>query len=380
MDHALIVSQSAPLDEAPVRSRWNAEPTLREIMLLTLLSAILFAATILQFQNYRSAVTNFGDSEAYASVASAIHHWDFTGLQVKQFWGYPYAVAAVAALIHVSEQTSLLLVSVASSFISVLLAYRLWGGWIAGLFALLNFDWMQRSFLGGSEPLAVALIFGAFFAVRRERYLLAAFLASLSTVVRPAEVLCLIGIGIVLLYRRKFKELLSAMLIGTLIGVLYILPFWIYLGDPLYQVHRYKAADWQSGWAVAMPFYAIGKSLEHNQEPWTNVVLTVGWIVFVLIGALMMAHTSFREYSREHTVEAAFGFLYIVFLFTYNSSQWARAEFVRFAIPVLPLVLLSLCKWIPKSRVILYSLAVLSSALAACSAIGIRNVVHILGL
>jgi hypothetical protein len=107
------------------------------------------------------------------------------------------------------------------------------------------------------------------------------------------------------------------------------------------------------------------------------VVLTLGWVILVSIGAAMMAQKSFRKYAGEHLAEALFAFLYIAFLFTYSSSQWARAEFVRFAIPILPFVLVSLRKWIPKSRIALYSLASASSALAACSAIGIRNVLQI---
>jgi len=214
-----MLNPSMPL-ETGICSRWSAEPTLREIILLALLSGLLFAATILQFQNYGSAVTNFGDSEAYVSVASAIHRWDFSGLQIKQFWGYPYVMAGLSATTHLPERTSLLLVSCASSFLSVLLAYQLWGGWIAGLFALLNFDWMQRSFLGGSEPLAVALIFGAFLALRKERYLIATLLASLSTVVRPLGICCLIGIGLILLRRHEFKKFVAAVAIGASVGVL----------------------------------------------------------------------------------------------------------------------------------------------------------------
>src|SRR5437660_8286819 len=115
-------------------------------------------------------------------------------------------MAVISLTTRIPDVASLLLVSFVSSFISVALAYRLWGGWIAGLFAVLNFDWMQRSFLGGSEPLAVALIFGAFLAVRRDRYLLAALLASLSTIVRPLSIFCLIGIGVVLLYRHEYRS------------------------------------------------------------------------------------------------------------------------------------------------------------------------------
>jgi hypothetical protein len=358
----------------------NLTPGLREVLLLTLLTGLLFVATTLSVKDYRSVVDNFGDNSAYISAASAIRHWDFTAIHVKQFWGYPYAMALLSALTHIPERDSLLLVSCASSFLGIGLAYRLWGGWIAAFFAVLNFDWMQRSFLGGAEPLAVALIFGAFLAFRRDRYLLAALLASLSTVVRPLGIFCLLGIGVVLLYRREFKKLGLTVLVGALVGALYILPFWVYFHDPLYQVHRYKTSDWHSGSAVGFPFAAIGSSIVHNQDPWTNLLLTVGWVMFVLAGTAMMVQKDFRAYAREHMAEAGFAFLYIAFLFTYNSSHWARAEFIRFAVPVLPFVLLSLNRWTPKSRIIVYSLATMSSVFAACSAIGLRNMLRAIGL
>jgi hypothetical protein len=196
--------------------------------------------------------------------------------------------------------------------------------------------------------------------------------------VRPLGIFGLVGIGAVLLYRREFKKFALAALIGMVVGTLYMLPFWIYFHDPLYQVHRYKTSDWQSGSAVGIPFAAIGHSFAHNQESWTNVLLTLGWVIFVVLGVATMAKKDFRQYARQNGAEAGFAFLYIGFLLTYNSSQWARAEFVRFAIPVLPFVLVSLAKWRPDDRRVLWVLACVTPILAAASALGIRNVIRVL--
>src|SRR5437016_11113175 len=152
-------------------------------------------------------------------------------------------MAVISLTTRIPDVASLLLVSFVSSFISIALAYRLWGGWIAGLFAVLNFDWLQRSFLGGSEPLAVALIFAAFLAVRRKNYLLAALFAALSTIVRPLGIFSLLAIGMVLLYRREYKKLTGAIFIGAGIGALYILPLRLYFGDSLATVHSYGGAQ-----------------------------------------------------------------------------------------------------------------------------------------
>jgi len=137
---------------------------------VTLLTFVVFAGTILLLRSYSDQVQRFGDSKGYMAVAAAIRHWNFQGLQVKQFWGYSYFMAALSLLTGLSDLTALLAVSVFSSLAAVALAHRLWGGWVATWFAIINFDWMQRSLLGGSEPLFVALLFGAFLSVRRGRW------------------------------------------------------------------------------------------------------------------------------------------------------------------------------------------------------------------
>ncbi|HST08753.1 MAG TPA: hypothetical protein VLL05_00125, partial [Terriglobales bacterium] len=146
----------------------------RELLLLCATTCVVFVAFISLFRNYFAAVDNFGDSSAYMTLASAIRHWDFRGIVIKQFWGLPYAMAALSALTRISDRASLLAISGIASFVAVALAWRLWGGWIAGFFAILNFDWLQRSYLGGSEPLFVALLFGSFLFVKKDRWLLAA--------------------------------------------------------------------------------------------------------------------------------------------------------------------------------------------------------------
>ena len=198
---------NAPTGTQPSRSvaaveKWTTEPTTTEIFCLALLALSVFALVIFLFKNYFTTVDNFGDSSAYMTLASAIRHWDFHGIVIKQFWGLPYAMAGVSTLTGLSDRTALLLFSVIPALLATVLAKGLWDGWIAGYFALLNFDWMQRSCLGGSEPLFVCLLFASFVAVRQRRWLLASLLASLATIVRPLAVFALLGIGLAALAAR----------------------------------------------------------------------------------------------------------------------------------------------------------------------------------
>jgi hypothetical protein len=150
--NSITTIDTSPPPEVLVSSKSQSgpEPSLREVLLLSAVTCVLFVLFVCMFRDYFAAVDNFGDSSAYMTLASAIRHWDFRGIVIKQFWGLPYALAALSGLTGVSDRTALLLISFISSFLGVALAYRLWGGWVAGLFAVLSFDWMQRSYLGGS--------------------------------------------------------------------------------------------------------------------------------------------------------------------------------------------------------------------------------------
>ena len=349
------------------------------MLLAAALVCVVFVLTISWFTSIPRLAMDFGDSSSYISVADAIQHWNFHGLAIKQFWGVSYAAAAVSKLTRVSSLTSLLVISFVSFFAAAIIAHRLWGGWAAALFVVLNFDWMQRSFLGGSEPLFVALLFGSFLAIRRERWMLATLLTSLSTTVRPLGFLALVGIGATLLWRHEYKKTVMATLLGLAVGAAYVLPLYLYLGDPLATVHSYQAPASVAPPLFGIPFYAIIKGTVLYPAPWTNVVLSFGWIFFVLAGAIaMLATRNFHHFAKQYPVEVCFAALYIFFICSYNFPYWARGTFARFAIPVIPLVLISLMRWIPKSRSLLWGLGIVSPMLAAASVLGIRNVLQMI--
>jgi len=381
-DHAvcleMTVAQRARPSTAPsLRSNtWRTEPTLHEVLVLWLLSCVVFVACVAVLRNYFALVENSGDSPGYMAVASAIRHWNFHGLKVKHFWGLPYAMAALSRLTGVGDRTALMLICFGSSLASVAIAHRLWGGWVAGFFAIINFDWLQRSFLGGSEPLFVAFVFGSFLAIRRERWLLAALLAALATVTRPLGFFLLGGIGLTLLWRRDWRRLAGATTIGLAIGTLYVIPLARNFHDPLATVHSYEGAPSSASVPLfGIPFYAIVKGTILYPAPLTNLLLTFGWIFLVLIAIIAMLGTKqFRSYAREHVPEMVFAVPYLLSLYCYNYPYWARGSFPRFAIPIIPFVILALRCWLPKDRRFLWALTPVTAVLAASSAVGLASV------
>ena len=89
-------------------SRWKIAPSRREIFALCLATCVVFVTFLALFRNYAAAVDDFGDSSAYMTLASAIRHWNFEGVVVKQFWGLPYAMAALSTVTRVSDRTACL--------------------------------------------------------------------------------------------------------------------------------------------------------------------------------------------------------------------------------------------------------------------------------
>jgi hypothetical protein len=337
--------------------------------------------TLLVLHKTGSAVYEWGDDIDYLTIADAIRHGDFHNIYIQQFMGYPYAIAAVSLLFHIPAVVALWLIALLSSLASTWLAARLFGTVAAAYFALTNFAWLQVSFLGGAEPLSVALGLGALLAFRKNRFFLAALLASLSVIVRPLMIFVLAGIGIVLLYRRQFRSFFIALGTGLAFAAAYMLPLARSYGDPLLTVHSYTMRDYGGGGIkgphghlFGWPFHGIVAGTLAYPAPWTNLLLSFFWIGLVLAGVAMMFSRRFREYAKTHPNEAIFCILYLLAIFSYDYLLWARSNFIRFTIPVLPFVFFALLPLLPKDRRIFWALSILTPVLAAFSAVGLGNV------
>jgi hypothetical protein len=375
----LDAPDSASLRECP--SGFHAPPSSRELLFLVALSGCVMWITLFLLHGAGSAVFEWGDDSDYLIVADAIRHWDFHHIYIQHFMGYPYSIAAVSLLLHIPAIVALWLIAVLSSLASIWLAARLFGTVAAAYFALTNFAWLQVSFLGGSEPLCVALGLGALLAFRRHRVFLAALLASLSVIVRPLMIFVLAGIGIVLLSRRQFRSFFIALGTGLAIAAVYMLPLARSYGDPLLTVHSYTAHDYGGGGIkgphghlFGWPFHGIVAGTLDYPASWRNLLLSFFWIGLVLAGVAMMFSRRFREYAKTHPNEAIFCGLYLMAIFSYDYLLFARSNFIRFAIPGLPFVFFALLPVLPKDRRIFWGLSILTPVLAAFSAVGVGNV------
>jgi hypothetical protein len=352
---------------------WTSEPSLREVLLLSLVCYGVYLLLLALLGNYWHIFKTFGDNQAYVWIAEGIRGWNFKSIKEWQFFGLPYVMVAFSAITHTSYWTAILSLCVICTFVATAVSERLWGGWVAGIFAVCSRDWMERAVIGGAEPLFLALVFGSFLAARREKWIFAASLAAYSAVVRPMGVFALLGIGIVLLIRGEYKKLFGACFVGGLIGILYVLPLKLYMGSPLANVKAYGAADGSGGKPLTLPFYALLQNKIPQLSTNLNLARSGFWIVLVLLGIVaMFRNQSFRDYGRKYLVETIFCALYIGLLFTYN-SPWARIAFPRYVIPVIPFLFLALLPWLPKDRRLLWVFGLLSALLSAAETYGFTS-------
>ena len=325
---------------------------------------VAFVAVLVAFASYRPAVLELGDNAQYLGISNALLRWRLGAIgQVKLFWGFPYAVAAVSKLTHAPLTAALIGVSVVASLSAVTMAARLWGGTVAAYFAIINWDWIRRSLLGGSEPLFVALLFGSFLAARRERWLISALLASLACTVRPVGIFALAGIAVALVRKRHFVTLFGGCAIAAGVAAAYIVPMARSFGDPAANWSGYRTADWAGPSPVTFPIYAVIRAMDW-QHP-AREVYKVAWIVFALTG-MWLARLWLKQAVAGLPVEGVFAVLYLLFLVSYNSPEWAVRGFPRFAIPIVPFILLGYRRWLPKRP---WTIGCIGPAMAATAAI-----------
>jgi hypothetical protein len=309
----------------------------------------------------------------FHQLSAAIRHWDFAALnpsQPKEFWGYSYLTALVAAATGIRDDFAMVLVSSSMFVVANYLCCRLWGTTVAEWLMVVNYWWIDGATQGLTEPLFMALLLGSFIAVRRERWAIAAILASAATTVRPAGIFALIAIGIILMVRREVRQLAIATAIGVATGIAYMIPMVLIFGDPLANLAGYRRSDWTSGLPLMLPVLPVIKSAMYGgafvPSGRLHIVyscVNLAWVLFALAGTITMAISKrFRDYAKTYPTEAIFAGAYALFLFSYSAPMWEFYFFPRFAIPLIPFLLLVFFEHLPRDRRILWGVALLNVA------------------
>ena len=296
---------------------------------------------------------------SYAEAATAIRHWHLSGIPARQFWGYPYAAVLLSFVLPgVPLMVVLLIVSALSGCIAVVLAHRLWGGWIAVYMTAVGWQWIQREAFGGSEPLLMALLFACFLGTRHDKWRYAALWAALATIVRPIGVFALIATLVVALMRRRWLDAAIGAGLAVVVFGLYCVPL-AQTGDALGNIHWY---------APQMVGGTVWRNLIADQVSPVRQILVAGAIATVLVAPLVV----FTGEQAGRQAENLFAFGTSCFLVTLNCRPCAWA-FPRFAIVSIPFALVVVRRWLPRDDRVIALLSMVSAIVAAAMQINDRN-------
>jgi hypothetical protein len=352
------------------------EPSLSEVLLMVTLVFTLHLLLVCRVSNFWDVGSRWGDNSAYLQLTAIISHWHLAGGEVPHyFWGFPGTIAVVSSVFSIAPLKALVAISILGALATCVLAHRLYGGWVATAFIVVNYRWIYTSVEGGSEPLFMCLLYASFLAARSNRWNFAALLASLSTTVRPVGVLALVCFAAVLAKRKSFRQLAAITLIGLGIGAIYFVPLAIIVGSPLYNFIAYKE-DWgHRGWPLTYPFGALVPSFLASLHylRWPNLIFTAVWVIVALAGGVAVWLPRNRTRFSADQPEVLFTTIYVLFFVSYNYFDVA-GDFPRFLIPAVPLLVFSLRDWIPHDRRVLWAAAVLSALLASAAQVGFKNV------
>jgi hypothetical protein len=357
----------------------RAGPSLPVVIGIFLVACASCMAVVALLDDPGVRLAAFGDNVSYVALTEAIRLWELRDLVPYHFWGHPYIAALISLVTPAGDLEAHVALSLISGAVAVALVHTLWGGYVAGAFAVVSWDLIQRATLGGAEPLFCALVYGAFVGARRERWLLSSLLASYATIVRPLGVFVLLGIGLACLRGRAWSSLAGATLIAMTVGGLYMLPLQIYYGDPLANFHWYQSHDWAGHSPWTLPGLSLVRGLLSSTTPVSNALKVGAWVVAVLVGAtLAVRDPATRARIARWPVEVVFAGLYLLFLLSYNSPEWAWHEFPRFATPLVPFVLVAVERILPRDGRVYWVAALGSGALAGLSAINARAAIRAL--
>jgi hypothetical protein len=323
-------------------------------------------------------VAQHGDVPVYLRAAEAIRAGAIGSVRPQNFWGLPYAAAALSFVTRVPVLSALVIICLVSSVFSVWLVSKIWGRWIAIAFAVIDWTWIEFSAFGGAEPLFMALLLGVVWYARAERYTLALLLASLATVVRPLGVLMVAALLLHAWRVRGFAYAAVRAAIPAAVMALYMTPLAIAFHDPLANFHFYqREAKWSGGFPITVPFLGMVRCYRANSNL-GNAVIKHLKVAFVLLHVAALVGLACRAQLRRRAATqpllAMFAVGYSLFMIMYSSPIWALSIYPRLIIPVIPFFLWLYEPWLPKTWRLWAPVGAVSLLLACGSGLGFAQI------
>lgn len=314
--------------------------------------------------DYWTIVRLWYDNPDYLRIVTALEQrtWSCDPNCPTHAWGLPYAILAMARAFRLSNVAALAAVSIAPCFPALWLIRRLYGGWVAAAMLAASYTWIMMATNGGSEPLFLCLLFAGFACARAGRTGAAAAFMTMSAMVRPIGLLAVAVIGLDAFIRRDRKDIVTVCVVTAGLMALYLLPIVVIAHDPRVTYQGYQGDWFPGGLPSIVPF----------------VALVPNWLWLVGISPLAAATTAvcfamtivgigrlwWVPPSTERRLERVFATVYVFFMIV-SPFEGIAFHFPRYMLPVFPMVFGALEDWLPRSRTVMWPMALASGTLRA---------------
>jgi len=372
-----------PIQNGATLARADVHPN--ELSALTaftsyVLCCVTFIVAVTRVHNFWDVSRNHGDNAGYLTIAQSTLEGRFSGPDLQNvrylYRGTGYCVAIVSKVTSLPVVRCLPLLTMACGALGLYFCGRLWGWRVATLFTFINVAYTQRVCLGGCEAIFVVLLFASLWLWRKEYTLSAVTCAALAVWTRPTGIFLLVALGAVLLWHRRWRDLLKSALMAGFLGALYLAPIVFAAKDPLAPVNGY-ADDWYSASPITLPFYPLVHAALTGGWPWTYHLKNSFYVALTIFGVATLWKRRRKAFANvAGQVESIFFLLFAAFCVSYNSN-WAYTEYPRFSTPIIPQSVLDLRSRLLNGWVIL-PMSVVAGLLSAMSALNVRTVMHML--
>lgn len=382
--HPGLVSDSkVPVhNEAVLADTDNPQNQLSPLTAFTsyVLCCVTFIVVISRVRNFWEMSRSYGDNAAYLTIAQATLQGRVAGpdLQaVRQFYrGTGYCLALVSKLTSLPVARCLPLLTLTCGALALYLCGRLWGWRVAALFSFINIAYTQRLCLGGCEAFFVVFLFAALWLWRQKYTVSAITCAVLATTTRPTGVFLLLPLAAVLIWHRRWRDVMKSAVVVAILGALYLAPIILAAKDPWAPVNGYSD-DFYTSSPVSVPFYPLLRGALATGTPWTNHLKIGFYILLTLFGVVTLWKRRRRAFADAvGQVESAFFLLFAGFCVSFNA--WgAYPDYPRYSSPIVPQSVLELRSRLLNAWSIL-PMSVVAGLLSAASALNVRAVLHML--
>jgi len=228
---------------------------------------------------------------------------------------------------------SMLLITLASSFLAIYFFYKLTGNlFLTFVFSIFPARWLIVRSVGSADPLFIAAVIASLYFFKNKKYLWAGIWGAIAQATKSPAILLFISYAAYFIFTKNynFKKILPIFLIPASLLLVFTL-YWVVQGDFF--------GYFRSGDNIHLFFLPF--SIFNYSTPWVGTFWLEEIIFVYLLGALGTLQL-FKQKNYEYAIFSAIFFLSTLFV--------SHRDLIRYSLPLVPFMILAFSETILKKE------------------------------